>query len=207
MKVYLENLPNTNGNYEGAIEISSVTSKNPNQQPVIRIETARIPFITNIFIPFLDSLNWHSKKRLDFQDWKNILKLREHGHHLSENGTKVIDLILSQMNNNRLSTKRSKLVIDRALLDSNINKLLEGPSNFEVKEDGRILIKSLNKYYSNHVKIRVELLDESGDIIRPFDSMADCVKYLNVTSMTVSKRLQGKPFLFNNKLVSLKKLL
>jgi hypothetical protein len=111
------------------------------------------------------------------------------------------------MNNNRLSTKRSKLVIDRALLDSNINKLLEGPSNFEVKEDGRILIKSLNKYYSNHVKIRVELLDESGDIIRPFDSMADCVKYLNVTSMTVSKRLQGKPFLFNNKLVSLKKLL
>ncbi len=57
IKVYLENLPNTNGNYAGAIGISSVVSKNPNQQSVIRIETTRIAFITDIFIPFLDSLN------------------------------------------------------------------------------------------------------------------------------------------------------
>ena len=56
IKVYLENLPNTNGNYAGAIGISSVVSKNPNQQSVIRIETTRIAFITDIFIPFLDSL-------------------------------------------------------------------------------------------------------------------------------------------------------
>jgi len=167
----------------------------------------RLDYIAKVLIPFFDGLTWQSKKKLDYCDWKTILKLRDLGLHYTEEGIKLINTILSQMNNNRLSTKRSKLVIDRALLDSNINKLLEGPSNFEVKEDGRILIKSLNKYYSNHVKIRVELLDESGDIIRPFDSMADCVKYLNVTSMTVSKRLQGKPFLFNNKLVSLKKLL
>lgn len=80
IKVYLENLPNTNGNYAGAIGISSVVSKNPNQQSVIRIETTRIAFITDIFIPFLDSLNWLSKKPLDFQDWKNILRLREQGH-------------------------------------------------------------------------------------------------------------------------------
>lgn len=59
---YLENLPNTNGNYAGAIGIYSVVSKNPNQQSVIRIETRRIAFITDIFIPFLDSLNWLSKK-------------------------------------------------------------------------------------------------------------------------------------------------
>jgi len=62
IKVYLENL-NTNGNYAGAIGISSVVSKNPNQQSVIRIETTRIAFITDIFIPFLDSLNWESKKQ------------------------------------------------------------------------------------------------------------------------------------------------
>ncbi len=110
------------------------------------------------------------------------------------------------MNNNRLSTKRSIPEVDRALLDSDIKKFLETPSNFEVKEDGRIFIKSLNKYYSDRVKIGLELIDESGGVIRPFASMADCAKYLNVTSTTVSKRLQtGKPFLFNNKLVSLKK--
>ena len=63
---------------------------------------------------------------------------------------------------------------------------------------------SLNKYYSDRVKIGLELIDENGGIIGSFASMADCAKYLNVTSMTVSKRLQsGKPFLFYNKLVSL----
>lgn len=79
IKLYLENLPNTNGNYAGAIGISTVISKNPSHQSVIRIETTRIPYIADIFIPFLDSLNWHSKKQLDFQDWKNILLLREQG--------------------------------------------------------------------------------------------------------------------------------
>ena len=57
IKVYLENLPNTNGNYAGAIGISSVVYNNFNQQSIIRLETARIPFITDIFIPLLDSLN------------------------------------------------------------------------------------------------------------------------------------------------------
>jgi hypothetical protein len=57
IKVYLENLPNTNGNYAGAIGISSVVSNNSNHQSVIRIETTRIPFITDILIPFLDSLS------------------------------------------------------------------------------------------------------------------------------------------------------
>jgi hypothetical protein len=59
IKVYLENLPSINDNYAaaGAIGISSVISNNFNQQSVIRIETARIPFITYVFIPFLESLN------------------------------------------------------------------------------------------------------------------------------------------------------
>ena len=96
------------------------------------------------------------------------------------------------MNNNRLSTKKSSASkVDRALLDSNIKKLLEGPSNLEVKEDGRIFIKSLNKYYSDRIKIGLELIDENGGVIRSFASMADCAKYLKVTSMTVAKRLQS----------------
>jgi hypothetical protein len=59
--------------------------------------------------------------------------LKEQGHHMSEQGVKLIDLILSQMNNNRLSTNSSQPAIDRALLLAEITKLLSGPSNFELR--------------------------------------------------------------------------
>ena len=75
IKIYLENLPGTDGNYVGAVGISTVRSNNPNHQSTTRIETTRILFITYILIPFLESLTWRSKKRFDFQDWKNILRL------------------------------------------------------------------------------------------------------------------------------------
>lgn len=207
IKVYLEDLPNTYGNYAGAIGISSVVSNNPNQQSVIRIETARIPFITNIFIPFLDSLNWRSKKQLDFKDWKNILMLKEQGHHLSEKGAKVIDLILSQMNSNRLSTSSNQPIADRAQVLDEVNQLLSGPSNFELK-NGRIWVVSLNQYYNSSRKsICVGIVDEKGNNLHSFDSLADCANFLNVKATTVSKRIiKGISFLFDNKKVSIKKL-
>jgi len=207
IKIYLENLPNTDGNYTGAIGISTVRYNNINHQSTIRIETTRIPFITNIFIPFLESLIWRSKKQFDFQDWKNILMLKEQGHHFSEQGVKLIDLILSQINNNRLSTSLSQPVIDRASLLAEVNQLLNGPSNFELR-NGRKWIISLNKYYhSSRLNICVVVVDENGNTLHSFDSLADCGKFLNVDPSTISKRIKkGIPFLFENKQVYIKKM-
>lgn len=58
IKIYLENLAGEarTDDYIGAIGISEVRSNNPNHESTTRIETARIPFITNILIPFLESL-------------------------------------------------------------------------------------------------------------------------------------------------------
>lgn len=207
IKVYLENLPNTNGNYEGALGISTVVSNNSNHQSVIRIETVRIPYIMNIFIPFLDSLNWRSKKQLDFQDWKNILMLREQGHHLSDKGAKVIDLILSQMNRNRLSTSSNQPIVDRAHVLDQVNQLLSGPSNFELR-NGRKWVVSLNNYYnSSRNSICVGIVDEKGNNLYLFDSLADCAKFLDVKPTTVSKRIiKGISFLLDNKKVYIKKI-
>lgn len=209
IKIYLENLPceaNTDDNYAGAIGISEVRYSNPNHQTVTRIETTQIPFITKIFIPFLESLIWRSKKWLDFQDWKAILMLKEQGHHLSEQGAKLIGLILSQMNNNRLSTASSQPVIDRALLLAKINQFLSGPSNFEIR-NGKKWIISLNKYYySSRKNICVAIKDENGNNLHLFDSILDCAKFLYVDPSTVSKRIKkGIPCLLENKQVYIKK--
>ena len=133
IKVYLENLPSTKGNYTNALGISEVRSKNPNHKSTTRIETTRNPFISDVFIPFLESLTWQSKKYLDFQDWKNIFKLKEQGQHLTEKGSKLIDLIISQTNNNRLSTSINRVFVDREQLLAKVNELLNEPSNFEIR--------------------------------------------------------------------------
>jgi hypothetical protein len=59
IKAFLENLPNTGAqarDYTNALGISEVRSNNPNHESTTRIETSRIPFITEVFIPFLESL-------------------------------------------------------------------------------------------------------------------------------------------------------
>lgn len=205
IKVYLENLPGTKGNYVGALGISTVKFNNPNQQSATRIETTRISFITCILIPFLENLTWRSKKWLDFQDWKNILRLKEQGHHLTEQGVKLICLILSQMNNNRLSTTSSQPV-DRALLLDEINQLLSGSSNFELRNDRQWVI-SLNKYFhSPRSNICVVIQDENGNDIHSFNSIIDCAKFLDVHPTTISKRIKKSiPFLLDNQRVYVKK--
>lgn len=209
IKVYLENLPNTEGNYEGAIGISDVSINKPNHKSTTRIETARISYITNIFIPFLESLTWQSKKYLDFIDWKNILKLKEKGHHLSQEGISLIELIISQMNNNRLSTSKTVEYkdknIDRELLLNQINNMLKGPSNFETR-NGRLFVISLNKYYhSSRVNKNVVIVDEKGNKLHSFHSLAECAESLRILSSTVSKRkIRNIPFLLENKTVYIK---
>lgn len=213
IKIYLENLRIFTGlgvlheenTHSNAIGISEVRSNNPNHQSTTRIETTRIPFITDIFIPFLESLTWQSKKELDFQDWKAILKLKEKGHHLSEEGVKLIDLILSQTNNNRLSTSPNNVVIDRKQLLVKINELLNGPSNFEIR-NGKKFVISLNKYFhSSRLNVCVILVDEKGNTLRSFDSLADCAKFLKVDNSTISKRKsKGIPFKFEDKIAYIK---
>jgi hypothetical protein len=104
------------------------------------------------------------------------LKLKELGLHYTENGLKLINQILSQMNLNRLSSN-TKPKIDRISLLENINRFLTGESNFEIR-NGRIFIKSLNKYYSDPKCIKVQLQDKDGKVYQTFDSMSSCARFL-----------------------------
>ena len=65
-------------------------------------------YITNVLVPFLDSLTWLSKKELDYNDWKLILTLKNQGKHFIEEGKELILSISKRMNRNRLSTVTSQ---------------------------------------------------------------------------------------------------
>ena len=71
--------------------------------------------------------------------------------HLAEKGIKLIDLIISQTNNNRLSTSLNHVVGDRVQLLAKVKELLNGPSNFEIR-NGKKFVISLNKYYHSSLR-------------------------------------------------------
>jgi len=60
------------------------------------------------------------------------LKLRDKGFQYTDDGLKLIELIMSQMNNRRLSSSEVAIV-DREFLYKEINLILNKPSNLEVR--------------------------------------------------------------------------
>jgi hypothetical protein len=102
----------------------------------------------------------------------------------TDEGLRLIELICSQMNNNRLSTSKS-VRVDRALLHADILRLLSGPSNFEQIGD-KIYIKSLNKYYSSTKAKVVQLVDANSDeVINTFTSLTACAKSLGMAQSSL----------------------
>jgi hypothetical protein len=113
------------------------------------------------------------------------------------------------MNNNRLSSNQNENFpkIEREQLYLEINKLLNGPSNIEVKEKG-IFIKSLNRFSTGSGKTGVQIISNQGIIFKTFTSLSDCAKFLGITQPTAKNRLiKNQPFLFENNPYYLKKII
>jgi hypothetical protein len=208
IKDFICNLPgdykirsNHNG---GVVNISTSQSVG---NPASKLGVTNRYFLKNVLVPFFDSLVWHTKKELDYKDWKTVMNLKETGQHYTTEGYNVICKILSRMNNNRLSTNSLKVeLVDGPLLQIEIDKLLAAPSNLEIKEEGRIFIKSLNKYYSDRSSLSVELHNEEGLVVNTFGSITDCAKFLSISRAVAGVRLhEKKPVLFNNKLFYIKR--
>ena len=186
------------------IDNESWVKINSDRRGMFNLIVQRGSYLESILIPFFDSLTWRSKKYLDYSDWKAILNLYKKGLHYLPEGEALINRILSQMNNNRLSTSKVARV-DRDLLQADIVKLLSGPSNYEIKE-GRTFIKSLKRFKGSPTSKVVQLLDAtSEDLMHTFFSIADSAKFLGELPQTTRLRVQKNTrFLFKGKLVYLK---
>lgn len=167
---------------------------------VWNLRVMRGDFIEFVIIPLFNSMIFRTKKYLDYLDWVAIFNLRKKGLQYTPEGQKLIDRILNQMNNNRLSTS-SKPRIDRAELILDLNNILSLPSNYEYKENGKIFIISENRYLTGgrRVKKAVALLSSDGDLIKTFPTATACSRFLGVDNSTVTYRLKkGSIFLFDN---------
>lgn len=162
-------------------------------------------FLRDILIPFFDNMTFYSKKYKDYKDWKAILNLKDLGLHYTDKGLDLINKILNQINNNRLSSSNLP-EINRNELELEINKNLEdGNSNYEFKE-GKIWIKSLNRFQSKFKNEIVELLDIKDNVLNTFSSISECSRILNINKSTLNYRIKKNlSFEYNGKLVYLRK--
>ena len=128
-------------NYNSVASLS-VSSGVNNSKPAVQIGVTNIDFIRNVLVPFFDSLVWRSKKELDYKDWKTIMNLKQNGQHFTQIGIEIIHKILSQMNNNRLSTNSKKVSVDRDALQLEVDKLLAAPSG--ARGPGKMVESILN---------------------------------------------------------------
>ena len=59
-------------------------AKDANSKPMAKLASLKADYLTNVLVPFLDNLTWLSKKLLDYNDWKLILKIKNQGKHFTE---------------------------------------------------------------------------------------------------------------------------
>jgi len=122
------------------------------------------------------------KKHKDFIDWTFILELKAAGLHTTSEGKQIIFKVFSQMNNNRLSTNKSDVKIDRDKLHYEVKLLLAKITDHESK------VKSVNLYLEN------------GELVMSFPSIYSCAKFLGINKYRVNKSLiSNKPFNVDSK--------
>lgn len=90
--------------------------------------------------------------------------MKEKGFQYQDEGLELIKLILSQMNNNRLSTRNTTQKVDRNELYLKINELLNRPSNYD-NRNGRRFILSLNRFDNLGKNIGVEVINSLAQAV------------------------------------------
>lgn len=84
--------------------INIVDQKEEGKNPFSILQVYQVDYVNNNLIPWLDKLQFHSKKFLDNLDYKVIATLIYQGKHLKPEGVDMINNIADRMNNKRLST-------------------------------------------------------------------------------------------------------
>lgn len=191
-------------NYVGLY--SSINKKIAKLNEKYNLSVHKLDFIKYTLLPFFDNLTFYTKKELDYQDWKNLILLKEKGFHYMTEGLELIELTLNQMNSRRLSTNVNSTLSDRDLLLSKIKELLSRSSNFE-SIDGKIYIKSSGKYYYNNTNpVSIVMLDGNNSVIKSWLSLTSCAEGLGLSKSGIQKRLKNQTrFDFNGKIVYLKR--
>nr|QID02744.1 LAGLIDADG endonuclease [Orbilia oligospora] len=178
------------GSSTGLININDKRKLKTNNKPISVLEIYQIDYICNIFIPYLDSLQFRTKKFLDYLDFKTIAFLIFQGKYLTDEGKSLIIKLGDTMNNSRLSTNSNPIILDE-VTKSELNSLIKAKPLINVDSEGRAKIISEKRYIRSTYIIKATFLNNS---VSYFTNGVSCAKALHVSNNTITQRLNdGKP--------------
>nr|AMX22277.1 LAGLIDADG endonuclease [Cryphonectria parasitica] len=206
IKAFLVNIPEAKQSglmLDKSIYINVSEKRQNHYKNEATLSVTQMELLKCVLVPLFDSMNWFTQKQLDYSLWKSLILLKEKGHHYTEEGFKLIQLLINQMNKHRLSSSGSP-VVDRESLNSKIQDML-GKSVYENK-NGRVWISSENRYLNEGgVGKEVHLVDTEGNTIKTFKSYSEAARYLKISRGTVFNRIKSSlVFSFEKNLVYLK---
>src|ERR1700735_2450860 len=165
-----------------AIAINNQKARNNSQGSILLI-IKNVNLLYNYLIPYLDSLEFITKKYKDYQDFKVLVKVVYYG---GNKDIKSIILKLSyNMNNYRLSTSTSK---SETLSSEEKNKLLNITPKVERLKDGRLLDILSNKVIHQAESSIYKILNPEEEIFI-VQTLTEAAKIVGVNIKTLSNKL------------------
>jgi hypothetical protein len=166
------------------------------------LQIYQIDFLYNQLLPLFDSLEFHTKKFKDYQDFKLLVKLIYQGKHLIPEGKKLIYSIANRMNNNRLTTNINSL--NNFVDETHIKNIFNLKPLFEKDLEGRVINVLTNKYIRSVYIIEVTL--PNGETIK-FHNATNLANFFNINDSLVSGRIKdGKLFKTNKGLIKIRRI-
>lgn len=158
-------------------------------RPISVLEISQIDYICNILIPYFDSIDFKTKKYIDYLDFRKIAFLILEGKHFTE-GKQLIMKLGDTMNNNRLSTNYNPLTLDEAT-KSELDLLINSKPLVKIDYEGRAMIIHEKKYIRSSYIIKTIF---PNGFISYFSNGVSCAKALHVSNNIITQRLNdGKP--------------
>ena len=154
-------------------------------KPISILEIYQLDYICNILIPYLDRIQFRTKKYIDYLDFRTLAFLVLDGKHLTEKGKDLMIKLADTMNNNRLSTNSNPLTLDK-VTKSELSLLIKSKPLINIDSEGRAMIIHSKKYIRSTYIIKAIFLNGS---ISYFTNGVSCAKALHVSNNTITQRL------------------
>jgi hypothetical protein len=167
-----------------AIAINNQKARNNSQGSILLI-IKNVNLLYNYLIPYLDSLEFITKKYKDYQDFKVLVKVVYYGGNKDKEIKSIILKLSYNMNNYRLSTSTSK---SETLSSEEKNKLLNITPKVERLKDGRLLDILSNKVIHQAESSIYKILNPEEEIFI-VQTLTEAAKIVGVNIKTLSNKL------------------
>jgi LAGLIDADG endonuclease len=171
-------------NSTSAITINHQKARN-NSKASVLILIKNIYILNNYLVPYLDEMQFITKKGLDFKEFKIICNILYIGAHKKEEIKLLIFKLSHTMNNYRLSTNSEPVELFNS---SEVNTLVNAPPLVLHLEDGRQINLITGKIIHQHSSSVYEVIKSNNEVVLKL-TLFEAAGTLGINIKTLSKLL------------------